>query len=47
MKMFALARLSRVLLIAILGFTSAEQAAQPRRDVFYVGGRYTKVTVSG
>ncbi|KAH3913401.1 hypothetical protein HBI56_083980 [Parastagonospora nodorum] len=44
MKMFALARLSRVLLIATFGFTLAEQAAQPRRDVFFVGGRYNKVT---
>jgi len=45
MKNFTFAHVFYALLTAIVGFASAEQAAQPRRDVFYVGGRYTRVTV--
>lgn len=46
MKTFTFTHVSRALLVGIIGVASAEQAAQPRRDVFYVGGKYTKVTVS-
>jgi hypothetical protein len=46
MKNSIFVNVSYALLAAIVVFASAEQAAQPRRDVFYVGGKYSKVTVS-